>query len=240
MGVPTVTGQVLVDMTNDLLAGYQNAVDSRALLTYLNMGKDVIWEVTKELHDEYFQVFSQSANPTADYYFPQLSTTTRNYTLPADLRSIEFIECTTPGYQGTTFTYAKLNSPQFREEHKASNEAGGPDSNNNVDSYTYTIAGKNQFVLASYPAANLNITLWYTRALPDFETSDTLDEILFPFSKKLAEYAAQKAMLGAQDAGQFAMWERTWRDSLINLVQSEGTRNDADAQFVQDFDGDGF
>jgi hypothetical protein len=238
MTVPTVTGQTLVDMANDLLAGYQNAVDSRALLTYLNMGKDVIWEVTKELHEEYFQVFSQSTNPTGEFYFPQLSTATRNYTLPADLRSIEFIECTTPSFQGSTFTYAKLNSPAFREERKASNEMGGPDPNNNVDTYTYTIAGKNQFVLAAYPATNLTLILWYTRALPDFETSDVLDEILFPFSKKLAEYAAQKAMLGAQDAGQFAMWERTWRDSLINLVQSEGTRNDADPQFVQDFLGD--
>jgi hypothetical protein len=238
MGVPTVTGQTLVDMANDLLGGYSNSVDSRALLTYLNMGKDVIWEVTKELHEEYFQVFSQSTNASADFYFPALNTTTRNYTLPADLRSIEFIECTTAGFEGTTFTYAKLNSPQFRDERKASNEANGPDVNNNVRTYVYSIAGKNQFVMAAYPAAALTVVLWYTRALPDFETSDTVDEILFPFSKKLAEYAAQKAMLAAQDAGQFAAWERTWRDSLINLVQSEGTRNDADPQFVQDFEGD--
>lgn len=238
MAVPTITGQTLVDMTNDLLAGYSNAVDSRAMLTYLNMGKDVIWEVTKELHEEYFQVFSQSTNSAADFYFPPLSTGSRNYTLPADLRSIEYIEVTTPSYQGAEFVYAKLNSPQFREERKASNQMGGPDTNNNVNRYTYTIAGKNQFIMASYPAVNLTIILYYTRALPDFETSDTLDEILFPFSKKLAEYAAQKAMLSVQDAGQFAAWERTWRDSLINLVQSEGTRNDADATFVIGFEGD--
>ena len=238
MAVPTVTGQTLVDLTNDLLGGYQNAVDSRALLSYLNMAKDAVWEVTKELHEEYYQVFSQNTNSAADYYFPKLSTTLRNYTLPADLRSIEFIECTDASYSDTEFVYSKLNAPEFRDERRESNTLGGPQPTNDQDVYHYTIAGKDQFVLASYPAANLNIVIWYTRALPDFETSDTLSEILFPFSKKLAEYAAQKVMLAAQDAGQFAMWERTWRSSLINMVQAEGTRNDADPQFGQDYFGD--
>lgn len=241
MAVPIVYGQTLIDLTNDLLAGYSNGVDSRALLSYLNMAKDEVWAVTKELHEEYFQVFSQNTNSAADYYFPTLNTTTRNYTLPADLRSIEFIECTTPGFEGTEFVYAKLNSPEFRDERRESNAAQGPqpnDSNNN--SYHYSIAGKNQFVLAAYPTAALNVILWYTRALPDFEASDVVDEILFPFSKKLAEYAAKRVMLADQDAGQFAAWKSEWRDSLINLVQSEGTRNDADPQFVQDFDWESY
>jgi hypothetical protein len=238
MAVPTVYGQTLVDLANDLLAGYQNGVGSRELLTYLNLAKDEVWAVTKELHDEYFQVFSQSTNASADYYFAPLNTTTRNYTLPADLRSIEFIECTTAGFEGTTFTYAKLNSPQFREERQASNQANAADPNNNVQTYTYSIAGKNQFVMAAYPAAALTLVLWYTRALPDFEASDVIDEILFPFSKKLAEFAAKRVMLADQDAGQFAAWKSEWRDSLINLVQSSGSRNDADPQFVQDFYGE--
>jgi len=238
MAVPTVSGQTLLDLTNDLLAGYSNGVDSRALLSYLNLAKDEVWAVTKELHDEYFQVFSQNTNASADYYFPVLSTSTRSYTLPADLRSIEFIECQTAGFEGTEFIYAKLNSPEFRAERQASNAAQGPDTNNNVRKYHYTIAGKNQFVLASYPAAALSIILWYTRALPDFEASDVIDEILFPFSKKLAEYAAKRVMLADQDSSQFSLWKSEWRDSLINLVQSEGTRNDADPLFVQDFTGD--
>lgn len=238
MAVPTITGAYLVDLTNDLLAGYQNGVDARALLSYLNMGKDAVWEVTKELHEEYFQVFSQSTDPTADYYFPALSTATREYTLPEDLRSIEFIEVTSATYTGNEFIYAKLNSPEFRQSRRDSNALGGPNPNNNSDKFYYSIAGKDQFVLAAYPPADLTLVLWYTRALPDFEASDVVDEILFPFSKKLAEYAAKKAILGLQDATQFAQWEREWRQSLINMVQSEGTRNDADPQYVQDYCGD--
>lgn len=238
MAVPVLTGQDLINMANDLLAGYQNGVDSRALLTYLNLAKDEVWAVTKELHDEYFQVFSQATNSAADFYFPALNTTTRNYTLPEDLRSIEFIEVTTPGFEETEFVFANLNTPQFRDERKASNQAQGPDPNNNVNKYTYSIAGKNQFVMAAYPAAPMTLILWYTRALPDFEMSDTLDEILFPFNKKLAEYAVKLAMGGNQDPGQFAIWSKDWRESLINLVQASGERNDADPQFVQDFFGD--
>src|ERR1700683_1732104 len=185
-------------MTNDLLAGYQNGVDSRSLRTYLNMGKDAIWEVTKELHDEYFQVFSQNTNPSGNYYFPQLSTATREYTLPEDLRSIEFIECQTATAGGAVakFTYAKLNSPAFREARDRSNSLGGPEPNNSEQEYIYSIAGHDQFVLASYPSQDYSIILWYTAALLDFEASDTISDILFPFSKKLAEYAAKKAMLG--------------------------------------------
>ena len=240
MAVPTVTGQTLIDMTNDLLGGYQNGVDSRALLTYLNLGKDEVWSVTKELHDEFFQVFSQNTSSTSDFYFPQLVSSTRQYTLPADLRSIEYIECTTPNYQGTKFVYAKLNSPTFRDAREESNEIGGPDTNGNCDVMVYTIAGKDQFVLASYPPTTLSVSLWYTRALPDFEASDTVAEILFPFSKKLAEYAAKKAMIGMQDPAQFSIWEKEWRNSLINLVQASGERNDADPQFVTDFTGDDY
>ena len=31
MGVPTIYGSTLFNLANDLLAGYQNAIDSRAL-----------------------------------------------------------------------------------------------------------------------------------------------------------------------------------------------------------------
>ncbi len=40
MSITQITGQFLINMTNDLLGGYQNGVDSRALLTHLNNAKD--------------------------------------------------------------------------------------------------------------------------------------------------------------------------------------------------------
>lgn len=242
MSITQISGQFLINMTNDLLGGYQNGVDSRALLTHLNNAKDEIWSVTKELHDEYFQVFSQNTTSTATNYFPQLSTTVREYTLPEDLRSIEFVEVQQPPSGGpiAKFSYAKLNSPAFREEREQSNEAGGSNPNNDRNHYLYSIAGHDQFVLASYPTQNYNLILWYTASIADFEATDPIVDILFPFSKKMAEYAAKACMLALQDPAGFAAWTQTWRASLINLVQGEGERNDADPLFVQDFMGDDY
>jgi hypothetical protein len=237
MAVPQITGQYLIDLSNDLLGGYQGSVDSRALMSYINEAKDEIWSVIKELKDEYFQVFSQSTNSTGDFYFPQLVTSTRQYTLPEDLRSIQFIEITTAGYTDIEFRFAPLNSDDFREARKQSNTLGGPDPTNNVDEIIYTIAGKDQFILASYPPANLSVTLWYTRALPDYEMSDIIDEILCPYSKKIADFASQRVMLVADPAA-FTVWKTNWRDGLINVTQAAAQRNDSDPVFVQEFWGD--
>jgi hypothetical protein len=240
MSITQITGQYLINMTNDLLGGYQNGIDSRAILTFLNNAKDEIWDVTKELHDEYFQVFSQSTNSALTNYFPPLTTNNREYTLPEDLRSIEFIEVQAPVGGGpiAKFTYAKLNNPAFREERESSNELGGPEPNNDRNSYLYSIAGHDQFVMASYPSQPYTLILWYTASVADFEATDTIVDILFPFSKKMAEYAAKSAMMSLQDPAGFAAWTQTWRSSLINLVQGSVERNDADPQYVQDFCGD--
>ena len=236
MSITQVTGQYLIDMANDLLAGYQNGVDSRALLTYLNLGKDVIWSVTKELKDEYFQVFSQTTISTQTNYFPQLVMGTRQYTLPEDLRNIDFIEVQSPtGTPIGRFTYAASNSAEFRAEREQSNVAGGAMENDYE--YLYTIAGRDQFVMAKYPAQPYILILWYTCYIADFEAGDMVDDILFPFSKQLAQYAAKATMLADQDPGQFAAWSKEWRENIINMTQGAATRNDADPQFVEDFDG---
>ena len=236
MSLTQITGQYLIDLANDLLAGYQNGVDSRALLSYLNLGKDVIWAVTKECKDEYFQVFSQATTSTATNYFPQLSLTQRSYTLPEDLREINYIEVVTPaGTPQARFTYAKANSPEFRAEREESNTAGGPLENDYE--YLYTIAGKDQFVLAKYPSQPYTLTLWYTSSIADFEAGDIVSDVLFPYSKQLAQYAAKATMLADQDPAQFAQWEKEWREQIIVMTQAAGERNDADPQFVQDFHG---
>ena len=235
MTLRTMTGQDIVDMTNDLLGGYQNAIDSRALMTHINLAKDSIWEILSQLKDELFQVKSQSTNSSADFYFAPLVAGTTDYTLPDDLRSLEYVECTNPNFTGIRFVYKKNNDPDFRAQRNSYDEQ--PSTSGYGDqTFFYTIMGRNQFVLAKAPSQALTLVLWYTRAIPDFETSDTITEILFPYSKHMAQFAAKSAMLSAQDPAQFAIWKADWRDAVINMVQGAGARNDADATFVQDFD----
>lgn len=234
MAKNSLIGSDLIDIANDLLAGYQNAVDSRQLLTYLNEGKDEVWTILKANNDGLFETMSQSTDSTADYYFAPLTSDSREYTLPPDFREIKFIECLTANYTDLAFVYRKPTDEGFRRARIAASETSSPTPNQTT--FLYTIIGKDQFVLADYPPTTLNVVLWYTRSLPDFEASDTIDEILFPFSKKIASYAAKLAMLGVQDSGQFAAWQQQWRESVITMAQGAAPRNEADAEFVQGID----
>lgn len=236
MAPRTLVGQDLIDLANDLMAGYQNGVDSRALLSYLNMGKDEVWALIKTLKDEFFQKVSQSTDSTADFYFPPLTPGVREYTLPSDLHSIDFIECLTANYTSAKFVYRKPTDPDFRAARMAA--TADPTSTAQPNVFLYTIVGKDQFMLADYVPTTLTISLWYTRSLADFEASDEIDEIVFPFGKKIAEFAVKYAMLGLQDQAQFAAWKGEWRDSVIGLMQGAAPRNESDPTFVADFYGE--
>jgi hypothetical protein len=75
------------------------------------------------------------------------------------------------------------------------------------------------------------------KTIPDFETSDVIADILLPYTKKIADYAVKKASLGLQDASQFAMWVEEWKADIKTVAESAGPRNQADAEFVEDFLG---
>lgn len=103
--------------------------------------------------------------------------------------------------------------------------------------YYYTIVGADQFMLANYPPSTTAVRIWYVRSLPDIEMDSELDQILTPYAKKIASYAAKAAMLAAQDPEQFAAWSAEWRASLLDLTAGSSSRNEADPVFVQDFLG---
>ena len=233
---PTFTGQDLFNLAYANLGGLSNAVSSDQLLAYLNRGKDAVWAILKANNDEYFLAMSQSTDSSADSYFGPLATDTREYTLPDDLREIKFIECLTSNYTDSEWVYKNATDPEFRATRRAA--TGNPSSTFNASTqFFYTIVDKDQFVMASYPPAAVVLTLWYIRALPDFEMSDTVDEILFPFNKLIAEYAAKRATLGTQDQAQFTAWSAEWKQSVIEAAQGSGPRNEADATFAIDFTG---
>ena len=228
-------GQNLIDLANARLAGYQNGIDSEALLSFLNEGKDEIWAILKNLNEEYFVTPSQSTDATADFYFAPLDPTVRQYTLPSDLREVKFIEVTTPSYTQLKFTYKDITDDDFRNARRdASTQA---DSSTGCNEIYYTILGKNGLVLAQFPPAAVQLLIWYVRAIPDFETDQAIDEVLYPYTKKIAEYAAKKTMLALQDPGQFSAWVSEWKQDVITVQNSAAGRNSADAVFVDDFWG---
>lgn len=244
-GPGSLTGQDLIDGTNSRLAGYQNAIDPDGLLSFLNEAKDEIWALLKNLHTEYFESSSQNVNSALVNFFPldqfgstlpnnTLQTNVRQYTLPSDLREIKFIEVTTKGYEQTSFVYRGIDTEDFRAARKSANV--DPTLTPSTE-YFYTISGKNQFVMAQFPEAPFSLTLWYIRSLPDFTATDSIDEILFPYSKKMMDYSVKKAMLALQDPAQFQAWQVQWREDIHTVETSASPRNQADAEYVQDFLG---
>lgn len=240
-----MVGQDLVNMANDRLAGLSNGVADSALVDYLNEGKDEVWSVLKNLNDDYFTTSTQNTDSTQTNYFPrdingnplangELNTTTRSYLLPTDFREIKFIEVTTKGFEQTIFTYRNINEEDFKTARRSASV--DPTLTPTVE-YFYTILGANRFELAQYPESSFALTIWYVQTIPDFEVADTISSIVLPYSKKIVDYAVKKAMIGMQDPGQFALWVNEWKEDVKTVASTAAPRNQADAQFVEDFLG---
>jgi len=235
VAVDKLNGQDIIDMANARLAGYQNGIDADALLSFLNEGKDEIWALLKNLNEEYFVTPSQTTDSTALNYFPTLDPTKRQFTLPEDLREIKFIEVTTSNYTQLKFVYKDITDDEFRDARRDASTQN--DASNSCSEIWYTVVGKDQMLLAQFPPAAISLTIWYVRSLADFETDQDVDEVLYPYSKKIAEYGAKKTMLALQDPGQFSLWISEWKQDVITVQNSAAGRNSADPVFTDDFWG---
>lgn len=250
-------GADLVSMVQDRLGGYANALNENVVLDFINEGKDEVWTVLKNLNQNYFQASTRYDDNTQVNYFGPVTFQEREYALPADFRAIRFIECVTPGFQNIEFVRRPMTSPTFKDARRAANELSNV---NGVAVYFYDIAeqdtgtpledtetgqdptgkkasGGFEIVFAQFPETTLQLVLWYLRALPDMETDTTLDQILFPYSKKIANFAVERAMKVLQDLPMSESWKEGWRQDLIVIAQSGGQIDQADAQFVVDFIG---
>lgn len=236
MTLPNLSGQNLLDSLRIRMGGLSNAFTTDQYFSFLNEGKDEVWAIVRSLELDYFADSSQPTDNTKDDFFLQLSTTVREYDLPTNLREVRFIECTTQDFQDREFTYRDISHPDFKRIRRESDALG---SNSGVnaftDHYIYTIFGT-QLILAQFPEANLNITIWYIKAIDDISVDD-FPEILFPFNKKIVDYAAKKATLAAQNLEMEAAWKDDWAESIRLLAISAGQRQAADPQFIADYFG---
>jgi hypothetical protein len=250
-------GSDLVGMVQDRLGGYKNALDESVILDVLNEGKDEVWAILKNLSQNYFQASTRYDDPTQTNYFGSINTKEREYALPADFRAIRFIECVTPGFQNIEFTRRSMTSPTWKDARRAANELSNV---NGVASYFYDIAeqdtgtptedtqtganpsgiptsGGFELVFAQFPETTLQLVIWYLRAIPDMEADTVMDQIIRPFSKKIANFAVEKCMKILQDVTMSESWLKSWRNDVITIAQTGGNVDQADSQYVQDFVG---
>lgn len=233
----TYTGQDLLDMANQRLLGYQNAVDSDTLLSYLNEGKDELWAILKNLEAQYFTHSSQNTDNTKNDFFGPVNSTTRDYIAPIDLREINHIYCFDTGLQQTVFTYKNETDRDWVDAYRDASIDSLSNAAPAIE-YYYTIRGHNSLRFAQFFQNGItNLQIDYTRAILDFGLTDTVDEIVIPYSRKIANYAVKKAILGLKDAEAFDRWREEWKDDILMITSSAGPRNQADPTFVADFLG---
>lgn len=235
MAETALTGQDLIDLTSIRLGGYSNFPSPDALMSFLNEAKDEVWGVLKSLNADFFIQSTQTVDNTQVNFFGPLTPNQRMYTLPEDFREMHLFVVLDSAFAQTKFTYKKMTDRDFQEAYKAAN----------VDStltptveYFYTIIGKDQLLLAQFPETTFSSPqLFYVRNILDFEINDQVDQVVLPFSKKIADYAAMRVMLSAQDQSQFEEWRQVWKDDVLGIATSAGPRNQADPEFVDDFLG---
>ncbi len=222
--MPALTGAQIVTLAKERLAGYQNAIDDITLLSYLNEGKDEVWAAIKSLNDNYFVTNSTLT----------LDPAVREYTLPSNLRELIAVEVTGPSeFEHVIFEHRDLAYSEFQDARRDANV----DSTDHPLIYFYSIVGKDQFVLSHFPETAFILKLWYVKELPDFANDATpLDEILFPYVRRIADYAVKKAMLALQDQPQFEAWRKEWRDGL-GLLAAAANRRVERPEHVVDFLG---
>lgn len=235
MAETALTGQDLIDLTTARLAGYGNYPVTDVIMSFLNEAKDEVWGVLKTLNADYFMQVTQAADNTQLNYFGPMNPSTRLYTLPPDFREIHLFVVLDSAYAQVKFTYKKMTDKDFSDAYK---EANVDSTITPTAEYFYTIYGKNNLLLAQFPEITFNQPqLYYVRNILDFEVNDPVDEILLPYSKKIADYAAMRIMLSAQDQEQFEEWRKVWKDDILLIASGAGPRNQSDPEFVDDFLG---
>lgn len=231
-----IYGSDLANLVNLSLGGYQNAIDGTLMFSVLNEAKNELWMKLKEEKVNYFGVQSQNTQPTAPFYFPPLTTNARAFPLPSDFHEMRLLEVTDVGYEGTIFEWRSMSSVDFQTSRRASTNNPAPDTTTGY-TYYWDVVGANTLVLAQFPAIPFNLIIWYIRFLPDFTAEDLLQEILYPYIQKLAEYATMKLMLALQDLPLNEEWRKQWRESLISVESSAAARQSSSPVFVTDFLG---
>ena len=217
------------------LAGLANAFTQQQLISFINEGKDELWEAFITSADDYFV---QSTTTTAGQTntLATLSTTTREYTLPSDCLAPRFIECVTPGFEYIRFVYRKITHPDFQEQRRSATQSGSDASSLTFQTYYYTIVGKNTIMFAAFPETAFTIKVWYVRALPDLvNLGDALDEMVQPLARRITDYVVKQIQL-IKDPNAWVAWKEDWKDKIALTVEAASPRDETTPTFSIEYD----
>lgn len=241
MTVTQVNGQYILDEMKTRLGSLANAYTPDQLVSFANDGVHEVWAVLRSLDLDYFTDSSEDTDSTQDEFFADLTANTREYALPANCREVRFVECITAGFEDRIFGYKKFEDPVFQYDRRQATAMGSGnvgDSGAIIGQYYYTVFGT-QFILAQYPETTLKLKLWYVKSLNDIsDLAAPLTDILYPYSRKIVDYAVTKAILSSQNQSLAAEWLADWKETIKTLALSAGSRSSTNAIFIADYTGE--
>lgn len=235
--MPT-SGQAIVDAIRIDLGPLANAFTVDQLLYFANRGVQQVWMALRSMDQDYFGDASQSLAPKDENYFATLSTSSREYPLPANCREPRFIEVLSVGFEDRTIVYKKFEDPVFqasRRQSTANGPGGGQNSGGMIGEYYYTILGT-KLILAQYPEAALQVKIWYVKAI-DVITIEASPEILDPFTQFISDYAVERAVKSTRNLEIDSDWMETWKNDVLAMATSAGERTSTDPIFISDYLG---
>lgn len=237
MPQPVISGQTLLDDLTVSLGGLSNVFNTDQLMRFVNDGLSEVWAVLRSLDLDYFMDSTQTTASTDEDYFGVLTTSAREYALPADCRDIRLIECTTAGYEGLNFVRRDISDEEFKIVRRGATANLGGDGLADVDHILYAVTGQNTLMFAQYPPAAITLKIWYVKSLPMLDVDQVLTEVLYPFSRKIVDYATEKALLSTRNAEMAAAWKQSWVDSIKMLAISSGPRDSTGPIYISDYEG---
>lgn len=237
------TIDALLAVLDDELHGLKGAFSEPQKIRRLNKAIDQVWAILKELREGYFLVSSQSADSAKDDFFPQLTTSDTEVSLPKNFGEMRWIETTSPTtLAGLRFLRTKMSEEVFREERIEQN-SGQTGASSLIDSIHYDIigpgaTGRQTMVLARPVTQAVTAKLWYIRTLPKFGVPkvvlEELAAVLSPYVHSVVTYAT-KSLLQSENKEASMKWEQDWREDLRRSIDSAQIRQSADPDTVQDF-----
>ena len=235
MAQPVISGQSLHDELLTRIGGYANAFNSDELMSFINEGMHEVWKELKSLRRNYFVVTTQATDSALSTYLAALSTSTREFTLPEDLREIRAIAVSSPaGYEWVEFTRKDISSPEFLAAQRDAT-AGGSAASQGLDEYLYDIINERTLVFAQFPQAAFVLAIRYVYALPELTLGVALDGIISPWHFKILDWAAKKAVLAKHNETMTDEWRDEWRAATLSIASGASQRDTATPQVVVGF-----
>lgn len=207
--------------TDLVLSGAGAAWTNGALLEHLNKSKDRIWDIVREVRENFFMV--------TDYTGITLNSSTRIYDFPTDFRQLVKIKATTPGYEFIVFRKVDQTNEEFKQREK--NTSSINDTNAEL---LYDVIDTGRLKFADFPPATLATSIDYVQYLADYTLAvNSTTEIMDEWREFLEADTTRRALSKTPTDARLPYWVDQVQKLEPKVKQSIARRDIRDKVYVE-------